>query len=83
MTTPSVANPGYGLGIAILTTPCHITAYNHGGVSYSTTSAALVSRDGKRVAVILLNGNTSEGRSPGPRSSTAALAAAQKLFCAA
>ena len=82
MTTPSPANPFYGLGIGI-TTDCYISAYDHGGASYSTTSAALVSQDGKRVAVVLLNGNTSEGRLLGTRSSDAALSAAQKLFCAA
>ncbi len=82
MTTPSAANSDYGLGIGI-TTDCYISAYNHGGVSYSTTSAALVARDGTRVAVVLLNGNTSEGHSPGPRSSNAAVNAAQQLFCAA
>jgi len=82
MTTPSPANPFYGLGIGI-TTDCYISAYNHGGASYSTTSAALVSHDGKRVAVVLLNGNTSEGRSLGTRSSDAALNAARQLFCAA
>ena len=83
MKTPSAANPGYGLGIAIITTDCHLTAYEHGGVSYSTTSDALVSEDGTRVAVVLLNGNTSEGRSPGTRSSNAAVNAARQLFCAA
>ena len=60
-----------------------MSAYDHGGVSYSTTSAAIVSRDGTRVAVVLLNGNTPEGRSPGTRSSDAALNAARQLFCAA
>jgi D-alanyl-D-alanine carboxypeptidase len=83
MKTPSASNPDYGLGIAVVPTGCHITAYDHGGVSYSTTSAALVSSDGKRVAVVLLNGNTSQGHSPGTRSSDAALAAARALFCAA
>jgi D-alanyl-D-alanine carboxypeptidase len=83
MRTPSAANPGYGLGIGIITTGCHITAYDHGGASYSTTGAALVSADGKRVAVILLNGNTSVGHSPGTRSSDAALTAARALFCTA
>jgi D-alanyl-D-alanine carboxypeptidase len=83
MRTPAAANPGYGLGIGIITTDCHIPAYEHGGASYSTTSAALVSADGTRVAVILLNGNTSQGHSPGTRSSDAAFTAAQKLFCAA
>ena len=82
MTTPSTANPDYGLGIGI-TTDCYISAYDHGGASYSTTSAALVSEDGTRVAVVLLNGNTSEGHSPGARSSNAALNAARHLFCAA
>ena len=83
MRTPSAANPGYGLGIGIITTDCRLTAYEHGGASYSTTSAALVSSDGKRVAVVLLNGNISQGHSPGTRSSDAAFAAAQALFCAA
>jgi hypothetical protein len=82
MTSPSAANPGYGLGIGI-TADCHISAYDHGGASYSTTSAALVSRDGTRVAVVLLNGNTPEGHSPGTRSSSAAFNAAAQLFCAA
>jgi hypothetical protein len=81
MRSPSAANPGYGLGIGTITTNCHLTAYDHGGASYSTTRAALVSADGKRVAVILLNGNTSQGHSPGTRSSDAAFAAAQQLFC--
>ena len=49
---------------------------------YSTTSAAFVSADGKRVAVVLLNGNTSRGHTPGTHSSNAASAAAEKL-CAA
>ena len=53
------------------------------GASYSTTSDALVSQDGTRVAVVLLNGNTSEGHSPGTRSSNAAVNAARQLFCAA
>ena len=83
MRTASAANPGYGLGIGIITTDCHLPAYEHGGASYSTTSAALVSAGGTRVAVILLDGNTSEGHSPGTRSSDAAFTAAQKLFCAA
>jgi D-alanyl-D-alanine carboxypeptidase len=82
MTTPSDANSFYGLGIG-MTTDCYISAYDHGGASYSTTSAALVSQDGTRVAVVLLNGNTSEGHSPGSRSSNAAVAAARQLFCAA
>jgi D-alanyl-D-alanine carboxypeptidase len=82
MTAPSAANPSYGLGIGI-TADCHIAAYEHGGASYSTTSAALVSRDGTRVAVVLLNGNTPEGHSPGTRSSNAAVNAAAQLFCAA
>lgn len=83
MRTPSAANPGYGLGIGIITPGCHVTAYGHGGASYSTTGDALVSADGNRVAVVLLNGNTSQGHSPGTRSSDAALTAAQALFCAA
>ena len=82
MTTPSTANPDYGLGIGI-TTDRYISAYDHGGASYSTTSAALVSQDGTRVAVVLLNGNTSEGHSPGTRSSNAAANAARQLFCVA
>jgi D-alanyl-D-alanine carboxypeptidase len=83
MRTPSTANHAYGLGIAIVNTGCHVTAYEHGGASFSTTGAALVSADGERVAVILLNGNTSQGHSPGARSSDAALSAAKALFCAA
>jgi D-alanyl-D-alanine carboxypeptidase len=82
ITTPSATNPFYGLGIGI-TTACDISAYDHGGASYSTTSASLVSQDGTRVAVVLLNGNTSEGHSPGTRSSNAATNAARELFCAA
>jgi len=83
MRTPSAANPAYGLGIGLINAGCHITAYGHGGASYSTTSDALVSADGNRVAVVLLNGNTPQGHSPGTRSSNAALAAARALFCAA
>jgi D-alanyl-D-alanine carboxypeptidase len=83
MTAPSAASPSYGLGIGILTTSCHLAAYEHGGASYSTTSSALVSPDGKRVAVVLLNGNTSQGLHPGSRSSNAAFTTAEKLYCAA
>ena len=82
MRTPSAGNPGYGLGIGIITTDCHVTAYDHGGASYSTTSVALLSADGTRVAVVLLNGNTSQGHSPGTRSSDAAFTVAHELFCA-
>jgi D-alanyl-D-alanine carboxypeptidase len=82
MRTPSAANPDYGLGIGIIA-DCNIPAYEHGGASNSTTSDALVSQDGKRVAVVLLNGNTSEGRLLGIRSSDAAVNAARQLFCAA
>ena len=82
MKTASAPNPDYGLGIGF-TSDCYTPAYDHGGVSYSATSDALVSEDGTRVAVVLLNGNTSEGRSFGTRSSDAALNAARQLFCAA
>jgi hypothetical protein len=82
MTTRSAANPYYGLGIRI-TTDSDISADDDGGASYSTTSAALASRDGTRVAVVPLTGNTSQGHSPGTRSSNAALNAARELFCAA
>ena len=83
MKTPSLANSRYGLGTGIMASGCHGLAYDHGGASYSTTGVSIVSADGKRVAVILLNGNTADGHLLGVRSSTAAFAAAKKLFCAA
>ncbi len=82
METPSSANPYYGLGIAIVPT-CGGDAFGHGGASFSSTSWTLVSPDGRRVAVLLLDGNTSSGMSPGTRSSNAAYAAVGRLFCAA
>jgi D-alanyl-D-alanine carboxypeptidase len=82
MEIPSSANPAYALGIAIAAT-CTGNAYQHGGAAFTSKSSVLVSPDGKRVAVVLLNGDTvTDGRTD-PRAGAIADAAAQKLYCAA
>ena len=82
--TSSEANRNYGLGIEVARSTCAGIVYAHGGSSYATASAVIVSRDGDRVAVVLLNGNTLiSGFRLDPRAGTAVRAAADRLFCAA
>jgi D-alanyl-D-alanine carboxypeptidase len=84
MLTPSTASAAsYGLGIELVPTRCG-AAYAHGGASFATRARALVSRDGTRVAVLLLNGRVlRSGRTLDPRADAAVDAAAERLFCAA
>lgn len=84
MKTPPPIGSSYALGLDVDAVPCAGVAYQHGGASYSTTSSIFVSGDGKRVGVILLNGNTLAGSNTlDPRAGNAAVAASQRLFCAA
>ena len=84
MKTTTPASGNYGLGLERRQSGCAGVAYQHGGASYSTTSSILVSGDGTRVAVVLLNGNTLVIDSTlDPRAGNAAVAAAARLFCAA
>jgi D-alanyl-D-alanine carboxypeptidase len=84
MKTPPLIASTYALGLDVGAVPCAGVAYQHGGASYSTTSSIFVSDDGKRVGVILLNGNTLAGSSTlDPRAGNAAVAASRRLFCAA
>lgn len=84
MLTPSVASGAtYGLGIELVATRCG-AAYEHGGSSFATRTRVLVSRDGKRVAVLLLNGHVLlRGSRFDPRADAAVDAAAERLYCAA
>ncbi|HEX7525075.1 MAG TPA: serine hydrolase domain-containing protein [Gaiellaceae bacterium] len=84
MKTPPPIGSTYALGLDVDAVPCAGVAYQHSGSSYSTTSSIFVSGDGKRVGVILLNGNTLAGSSTlDPRAGNAAVAASRRLFCAA
>lgn len=74
-TTP--ASGSYGLGTVIEQT-CGGTTYDHNGGGASWASSVAVSADGKRVAVLLLNGQ--RGYDP---VSTPYYRALLKLFCAA
>ncbi|HEX7581881.1 MAG TPA: serine hydrolase, partial [Gaiellaceae bacterium] len=84
MKTPPPIGSTYALGLNVDAVPCAGVAYQHSGASYSTTSSIFVSGDGKRVGVILLNGNTLAGSGTlDARASNAAVAASRRLFCAA
>jgi D-alanyl-D-alanine carboxypeptidase len=84
MKTTTPASGNYGLGIERRASGCAGLVHQHGGAHYATTSAVFVSGDGKRVAVLLLNGNTLIGGSTlDPRAGNAVVAAANRLYCAA
>ncbi|MGZ6709702.1 MAG: serine hydrolase domain-containing protein [Solirubrobacteraceae bacterium] len=68
----------YGLGTAIEDSGCAGTVYGHNGGGDGFESNVYVSGDGRRVAVLLLN-----GRTVGGRGDAAAVAAMQRLYCAA
>jgi D-alanyl-D-alanine carboxypeptidase len=78
MKTPSAASADYGLGLVRGPTGCAGIAFGHGGGGAGFKTSVLVSPDGERVAVLLLNGNTTDGRAD-----EEAKAAALELFCAA
>lgn len=75
--TGSGPNPSYGLGVLIENT-CAGRTYDHNGGGASWASSVAVSADGKRVAVILLNGQRRHNQV-----STPYYRAMLKLFCAA
>jgi D-alanyl-D-alanine carboxypeptidase len=83
MLTPTAASAAsYGLGIELVPTRCG-AAYAHGGSSFASRTRVLVSRDGRRVAVLLLNGHVLlRNLTPDPRADDAVDAAAERLFCA-
>ena len=75
--TPSAASGTYALGTGVNET-CAGTAYAHNGGGYGWASSVAVSGDGKRVAVLLLNGRATND-SVDASNATALL----ELFCAA
>ena len=77
LTPPEGIASGYALGLGVTDTPCGV-AYTHNGGGAGYKTSVLVSRDGERVAVLLLNGNTQDGRVD-----AAAYTAAERLYCAA
>ncbi len=75
--TPSPFS-NYGLGIGINHEACSDPAYGHNGGGDGFASSVYVSPDGKRVAVLLLNGRTEGGVGD-----VTAFNAMRRLFCAA
>jgi D-alanyl-D-alanine carboxypeptidase len=75
--TPSAASGTYGLGTGIDET-CAGTAYAHNGGGFGWASSVAVSGDGKRVAVLLLNGRATNGLADADTAT-----ALRDLFCAA
>lgn len=63
------------MGIGLYPTQCG-TAYGHSGAFFAYTSAALVSADGKRAAVVLVNGR-------GSSADASVSAAVADIFCGA
>ncbi len=84
MLAPSIARgSSYGLGVEVVPTRCGV-AYAHGGASFGTRTRVLASRDGRRVAVLLLNGHVLlRGSTFDPRADAAVDGAAEPLYCAA
>ena len=82
--TPSRPNANYALGIGISTTGCAGSDFQHTGAEYSSLASVLVSPDGSRVAVVLLNGNVSGASGQlDPSAAATVAAAALRLYCAA
>lgn len=71
------AGSDYGLGTGIVDSVCAGTAYAHGGGGDAFTTHVVVSGDGRRVAVLLLNGRTPDGYGD-----ELARGTARRLFCA-
>lgn len=69
-------NAGYALGTGVASN-CGHTVYTHNGGGAAWSSSVVVSKDGSRVAVLLLNGRG------GDAANVAYPAAAVQLFCAA
>ena len=77
-TVPRRAPTSYGLGTDVDPSGCAGTAYGHNGGGAAFSSSVFVSGDGKRVAVLLVNGRAADGSSD-----TAVYAAMNKLYCKA
>jgi D-alanyl-D-alanine carboxypeptidase len=77
MKEPSAASGEYGLGLQFEALSCGI-AYGHNGAGAGFKTGVLVSGDGARVVVLLLNGNTSR-----PEVDTIIRDALTRLYCAA
>jgi D-alanyl-D-alanine carboxypeptidase len=77
LTAPHEIGSTYALGLGEIETPCG-SAFGHNGGGAGFKTSVLVSRDGERVAVLLLNGNTRDGRAD-----AVAFRAAERLFCSA
>jgi len=82
MELPSSANSAYALGIGIVGT-CRGNAFQHGGAAFTSRSNVIVSPDGRRVAVVLLNGDTVRDGRVDARAGAIVEAAAKQLYCAA
>jgi D-alanyl-D-alanine carboxypeptidase len=67
----------YGLGTSIIQTGCAGREYNHEGGGYDFDTGVIVSPNGRRVAVLLLNGRTADDHGD-----PIALSALQSLSCA-
>jgi D-alanyl-D-alanine carboxypeptidase len=75
LTAPHDIGSTYALGLGEAATPCG-AAFTHNGGGAGFKTSVLVARDGERVAVLLLNGNTTDGGAD-----AAAYRAAEQLFC--
>jgi D-alanyl-D-alanine carboxypeptidase len=76
--TPAAAASPYGLGTGVDPSGCAGTAYGHNGGGLAFSSSVFVSEDGKRVAVLLLNGRATDNSSDLP-----VHAAMNELYCKA
>lgn len=68
----------YGLGMGIDESGCAGVAYGHNGGGDGFSTSVFVSGDGRRVAVLLLNGRTADGHGDAP-----VHAAMNRLYCSA
>jgi D-alanyl-D-alanine carboxypeptidase len=76
--TPSASSGDYGFGIGLASSGCAGIAYGHNGGVDGYETNVFVSGDGDRVAVLLLNGRTFDGRGD-----EIAFRAMNRLYCAA
>jgi D-alanyl-D-alanine carboxypeptidase len=75
---PAAAGGLYGFGTGVDPSGCAGTAYGHNGAGAAFSTSVFVSGDGKRVAVLLLNGRSADGSSD-----VAVHAAMNELYCKA
>jgi D-alanyl-D-alanine carboxypeptidase len=78
-TPASSIGSNYALGFVVAQSGCAATDYEHGGSGAGYKTSVVVSGDGKRVAVLLANGN----RVNDPDYYALIDAAAKRLYCAA